>query len=707
MILWLSNFYLQAGISETLFEELLHFVSIVADKRGGPFASMYLFKKYLSEISPMETSSVYLFCKMCRAPILREICGTRCLECQTNLDVNCLMKEGFYFINSPLELAIKNTLEIADVEKAMLEYRASVKGNLSHMRDVHDSDAYKEIEANCEEKFQKSSIPFITIMVNIDGVEVSRSSKRSLYPVQLVINELPPHVRAHFIIVPMVFMKTEYVDFDDRLMRVFMESIQLLNCNGVQWKSSNTGEMNTTKVVIYSYNLDAMMKPKILGIAHPTGYNACPGCFSAGTYIKKSKRGGSVAHLSNDPGALVKRTMENMVVGECGQRNSTIFIEMSGNRDIFKMIPVDSLHNGYLGNVKYLLKRFFDESARGRAFRNVADEIITDTRPPNFIERGPRQFGELANWKANEFGNFLFYLSIPIFDELFARDLMSLEQRLHWTYFVEGIFLLNSDEISLFDINTSQQRLSAYHASMAEVYGAEYCTYNLHCATHMPDHVEELGPLWSISMFMFESFNSTIIRSFNGTNNVPLQIAQRLNMRRPLLLLTQDIQNTIPESFSLQNALFSFRPKAELIVQKEKPLSARDRKTITEFCGTFEGFRSYGYVYLKGLKLSTWAHDHQDSITKKCNCYMFSKAQQEFGQIEKLLVKDNSRVFIIYRAISGEDAEVRYCKKNCTVAKVMKIEEWIENYIIPCIRVKVRTKSGFYIMRRINKSYSS
>ena len=92
---------------------------------------------------------------------------------------------------------------------------------------------------------------------------------------------------------------------------------------------------------------------------------------------------------------------------------------------------------------------------------------------------------------------------------------MSLEQRLHWTYFVEGSFLLNSDEISLFDTNTSQQRLSAYYARMAQVYGEEYCTYNLHCATHMPDHVEELGPLWSISMFMFESFNSTTIRSFN------------------------------------------------------------------------------------------------------------------------------------------------------------------------------------------------
>ena len=73
---------------------------------------------------------------------------------------------------------------------------------------------------------------------------------------------------------------------------------------------------------------------------------------------------------------------------------------------------------------------------------------------------------------------------------------MSLEKRLHRTYFVEGVFLLNSDEISLFDIDTSQQRLSAYHVSMAQVYGAEYCTYNLHCATHMPDHVEELDPLW-------------------------------------------------------------------------------------------------------------------------------------------------------------------------------------------------------------------
>ena len=139
----------------------------------------------------------------------------------------------------------------------------------------------------------------------------------------------------------------------------------------------------------------------------------------------------------------------------------------------------------------------------------------------------------------------------------------------------------------------------------------------------------------------------------------------------------------------------------------KKILTERDRKMIGQHCGTTEGFQSYGCLYFKGLKLSTWSHDHQDSITKKCNCYIFSKGQQEFGQVERLIVNDQCRVFICYRVINGQSGEARYMKKNCTISPTMKTVEWVEDCIVPCIRVKVRSRFGFYIMKRVNRSYSS
>ena len=104
-------------------------------------------------------------------------------------------------------------------------------------------------------------------MINVDGVEKNKSSKTSLYPVQLIINELPPHLRGMFIIVPHIFMKGEHAKFDDKILRPFIEEMNHLYRHGFQWQSSITGEVSWTQVFPFSYSVDAMMKPLILGLS--------------------------------------------------------------------------------------------------------------------------------------------------------------------------------------------------------------------------------------------------------------------------------------------------------------------------------------------------------------------------------------------------------------------------------------------------------
>ena len=59
--------------------------------------------------------------------------------------------------------------------------------------DVVDSDRYKEIQMipapTCTEG---SAIPTLTLQMNVDGVEVFKSSNSSLYPVMMLINEFLP-----------------------------------------------------------------------------------------------------------------------------------------------------------------------------------------------------------------------------------------------------------------------------------------------------------------------------------------------------------------------------------------------------------------------------------------------------------------------------------------------------------------------------------
>ena len=70
-------------------------------------------------------------------------------------------------------------------------------------------------------------------MVNTDGVEYTSSTSKSLYPVFLCVNELPPHLRSKLIITPFLFTKTKGEKFDEKLMSLLVLHLNEMNVNGV------------------------------------------------------------------------------------------------------------------------------------------------------------------------------------------------------------------------------------------------------------------------------------------------------------------------------------------------------------------------------------------------------------------------------------------------------------------------------------------
>ena len=63
------------------------------------------------------------------------------------------------------------------------------------------------------------------------------------------------------------------------------------------------------------------------------------------------------------------------------------------------------------------------------------------------------------------------------------------------------------------------------------VYGTSHCSFNV---THLGLCVRNWGPLWATTTFSFESFNGTLLKYFNGTTHVPVQIMKRFLWCRSL-----------------------------------------------------------------------------------------------------------------------------------------------------------------------------
>jgi len=76
-----------------------------------------------------------------------------------------------------------------------------------------------------------------------------------------------------------------------------------------------------------------------------------------------------------------------------------------------------------------------------------------------------------------------------------------------------------------------------------ELFGKEFCSINLNMLTHLPEQIQCFSPLWSHSMFSFESRIKTLKHTFNGSRNLVTQISDAFILK---LYLTAQLSH-IPE----------------------------------------------------------------------------------------------------------------------------------------------------------------
>ena len=101
-----------------------------------------------------------------------------------------------YFIGIDLEYQIKLLLTNVDVKKALLDYtkviRENVEDGLNAIRDVYDGQLYRKIRELIR---SDGTSLIITLRFNTDGAPLFHSSKKSFWPLQGFVNELPPEIR--------------------------------------------------------------------------------------------------------------------------------------------------------------------------------------------------------------------------------------------------------------------------------------------------------------------------------------------------------------------------------------------------------------------------------------------------------------------------------------------------------------------------------
>jgi len=80
----------------------------------------------------------------------------------------------------------------------------------------------------------------------------------------------------------------------------------------------------------------------------------------------------------------------------------------------------------------------------------------------------------------------------------------------HYSLLVSSVHILLKDKISSEEVDAAESMLKDFYLLVPELYGESACTHNVHLLSHLCKYVHLWGPLWTHSLFGYESKNGLV-----------------------------------------------------------------------------------------------------------------------------------------------------------------------------------------------------
>lgn len=258
----------------------------------------------------------HLYCDFCKKLFDVNI------ESCTTPDCNNLKTNTSYFVTRKLHLQLKEVLEQKAVWTSIHETKYAAPKNIS---DITSGNRYTQLKRHG--KFLDNTTN-ITLTMFIDGIPLYSSSTVSLWPVYLLINEIPPKecFRKKNILLWGVWQGIGKPKMNMFLRPLVLDLIQLYT-DGVTVSVENDNEkeeINVKRMLVFA-TMDPQARAYATNMTHHNGEFGCLYCLESGLMVQTGK-GRCRAYLVNgDPEELC--TYENA-------RKSAALARETGSRTV-------------------------------------------------------------------------------------------------------------------------------------------------------------------------------------------------------------------------------------------------------------------------------------------------------------------------------------------------------------------------------------
>ncbi|XP_046142798.1 uncharacterized protein LOC123988065 [Osmia bicornis bicornis] len=341
-----------------------------------------------------------------------------------------------------------------------------------------------------------------------DGCALDRAGTIHLWPIQCMIRNIPD---ARPIVVG-IYRGLQKPSDPNRLFNMFIMNITHMLSNGGV-------DLNGTKLPIKlrCFIADAPARAFILNHRGHTSSRPCSKCKVSGTHSEGRYLFNGIKHLLRTDNQYSQCVDEDHHKEGCSPL-SLLPIGM------VSQVPFEYMHLVCLGVTKKILSawisgkfsRLSKLSGSHLARMSARLDKLREFCPSEFGRR-PRSLVYYAKYKATEFRQFLLYTVSVVVYGLLNDNLYT-----HFLFLHTGIQILASQSPSSHFLNFAELALQKFVLRSEELYGPNFCSYNVHGLLHLTNDVRRLGPLDSFSAFPFES-NMRIFRKYCRKPGLPLQ----------------------------------------------------------------------------------------------------------------------------------------------------------------------------------------
>ena len=524
-------------LSFTAIGELLKLLTLLCPHPNLLPNSFYKFKKFFQQFHPIHHH--------------HEIC----VQCQENTEDVCsctdVNQENIAHlvhleIHKPLEQILSGMLSVRILSIIVILCRhinclplsadnwSSLRtplpstGDNEILQDIWDGSALRPL---CSNSRFFSNRDNLALSISTDGVPLYKSSPVSLWPVYLIILNLPAQIRmnAENVILCGIWIG-RCKPVMSLLLKPITKHLQSLSTLGTVIKTSMGSATIRARLVMGVFDLPA--KAAVLCCKQFNGKFGCSVCLNPGERLSNNAR----IYLPDK--VFPQRTHALVVASATRAERTRSCVQgilstspFTSTLDLVNSIPIDYMHAVLEGVTRWLMKAWFDSRFHSEAYyigRDVQriDQHLLKLRPPCEFSRPPRSIKKhFKYWKASELRNWLLFYSLPL--------LLAYLPSLYWHHYallVCAMHILLGDRIALAQVDAAHQMLVDFCVLLPELYGRQSCTANAHLLTHLAKFVRLWGPLWTHSAFGFESKNGRLKHLFHGNWKIIHQLLFNLNV---------------------------------------------------------------------------------------------------------------------------------------------------------------------------------